>query len=165
MFGRIVPYKFLHLLVFQQLDIFYSMADNKPVLTDHNRKHHVFMLCNPVCLDEIIISLLVIFRIYLDPAGIPCPHAVGVLAVDIQRTGQRPVHKRKRDRQPVGRRHIEHFPHQGQSCGRSCRHRPCPRRLRADCRAHRTVLAFYRNKFRIHLSVCYVRSYKLRQLR
>ena len=70
-------------LVIPQGNVFYGMTGDKPVLTDHNRQMHIPVLRNAVCLQEIVICLLIVLCIDLNPAGIPCPHAIGMLRIDI----------------------------------------------------------------------------------
>ena len=65
---------------------------------------------------EIIVGLLIIFRINLEPARISGAHAVRMVTVDIDRTGQRPVYQCQHQRHPVGRRQQQLLPHQRQTC-------------------------------------------------
>ena len=42
---------------------------------------------DPECLDHVVISFLITLCIDLQPAGIPCTHTVGVITVDVDRSG------------------------------------------------------------------------------
>ena len=163
MFRFICPYKFLYIFGFHQSNIFHCMACNKSILADHDWKHNIFVLRNTVCLNKVIIGFLIVFCINLNPSGISCSHTVGMLAVDIQRTGQRTVDYCHAKRQTIGSGHIKHFPHQSKSARGSC----CQstRSRCTDRGTHGTVFTFYRNKFRINLAIGDKIGYKLWKFR
>ena len=141
------------------------MARDKAVLADHHRQVHPGILRDRESLNVVVIGLLIVLRIDLDPAGVPCAHSVGVVTVDINRAGQCAVDQREHDGQSVGRRKEQFLPHQRKPRGRSRCHRPRARRLSTDRRGHRRVLALHRNEFRVDLSVCNISGHHLRDLR
>ena len=141
------------------------MAGDEAVLADHHRKMHPRILRDRIRLNIVVISLLVVFRIDLDPPGVARAHAVGMITVDIDRSGQRPVHERQHNGQAVTGRKKEFFPHQSQPGGAGRCHGPCSRRLSTDGCRHCGMFAFHRNKLGVDLSVGNEIRYHLRNLR
>ncbi len=152
-------------VVFHQEDVLHPMAGDKAVLADHHRKHHVLVLRNRVGLKEIVIGFLVGLRIDLNPPAVPGSHAVGMIRVDVDGAGQGPVHQRQHHRQPVGSRHVQLLPHQGQAAGGSGRKRPCPRCGSPHGGAHGTVLALHWDELRVDFPVGDIVCHILRNLR
>ena len=153
------------MLIFKQLNIFHRVARDKSVLADHDRQMDSGVLCDRERLDIIVIGFLVVFRVDLDPSRISRSHAVGMVAVDIDRARQSSVDKRQNDGKTVGCRKEQLLPHERKSRGRGRCHSSRAGCFRADRRRHGRVFALYRNKFCIDLSVCDKRRYHLRDLR
>ena len=63
------------------------MTGDKTILTDHDRQMYSGVFRNWIRLNKIVIRFLIIFCIYLDPAGISCAHSIGVITVDVDRAG------------------------------------------------------------------------------
>ena len=122
------------------------------------------MLGNAVCLNKIIIYLLIVFCINLDPSGIACSHTIGMITVDVNRTGQSSVYQCQSDWHTVGSCQQQFLPHQGQTSGRSCGQCPCACCLRSDAGTHCRMFTLDRNKLCINFAVCNVCGYHLRNL-
>ena len=58
------------------------------ILADHDRQMYSLILRDRICLNEVIIRFLIILCIDLDPTGISCAHSIGVVTVDIDRSGK-----------------------------------------------------------------------------
>ena len=78
------------------------MACDEAILADHHGQVNSRIFRNRICLNIVVVNLLVVFRVDLNPAGISRAHAVGMIAVDVDRTGKRAVHQGQNDGQPVG---------------------------------------------------------------
>ena len=101
MFRFIFSDEVFYHVIFQQFDIFHGMAGDKSILTNHNGEHNILVFCNAVSLYHIIIGFLIIFCKKLNPSGIAGAHGVGVVAVDVDRTGKSPVDQGQTDGQAI----------------------------------------------------------------
>ena len=68
--------KSLHVLVFEIFQPLYRVAYDETIHTDYCRKSYVHMLCNPECLDGIVVCLLAILRPKLYPSRVSRTHCV-----------------------------------------------------------------------------------------
>ena len=86
MIRLILTDKILYLIILDQQNILNTVAGDEPILTDHDGQMYPLVLRDRKCLYVIVVHLLIGLRIDLDPAGIPCTHAVRVIRIDIDRT-------------------------------------------------------------------------------
>ena len=84
-------------------------------LADHDRKSAV--LCDRHSLDVIVVDFLIVFCVDLDPPAVAAAHGIRMVVVDVDRSGQGPVHDSHDDGQPAGGCYIQEFPHIGQTRG------------------------------------------------
>ncbi len=129
------------------------MTGDEAVGHGHDRQHHIRMLGDANRLNEIVVTLLGVFAIELNPAGIARTHGIGVITVDVQRSGYGAVHYRHDDGRTGTGRHIEHLVHKQKALRRGCRHGARTCRGGSDGCAHSRVLAFDKHHFRIYQAV------------
>ena len=130
-----------------------GVADDEPVHVDRDRQPHVLVLGDAVGHDRVVVGLLGVLGKELDPAAVAHAHAVGVVAVDVEGRGQRPVHQRHQDRQAVARGDMQHLPHEGKALGAGGGRHAAARGRCADAGAHGAVLALHEDRLGIHLAV------------
>ena len=106
MFRLIFAHEVFHHVIFQKFDVFHGVAGDETVLADHDRKHHVFVFGDAVCLNHVVVGFLIVLGKNLNPSGVSRAHGVGMIAVDVDRAGEGAVYKGQTDREPVGGSHI-----------------------------------------------------------
>ena len=127
-------------VVREELHRLCRVSDRETVLADEHRQQHIGMLCDPRCQHGQVVSLLGVLGEQLHDAGIADQHRVRVVAVDVDRSGERAVADCHHDRCAHRGGDVDDLGHQCESLRRRRRHRPGARESGADRRAHRRML-------------------------
>ena len=129
-----------HVVVREELDRLGRVGDREAVEADEHRQQDVGVLGDPRRDDHQVVRLLRVLGEELDDAGVADQHRVGVVAVDVDRAGERAVAERHHDRRAHRRGDVDDLGHQREPLRRGRRHRAGARERRADRGAHRRVL-------------------------
>ena len=100
-----------------------------------------------------VVGLLRVLGEELDHAGVADQHRVGVVAVDVDRPGERAVADRHHDRRAHRRGDVDDLRHQREPLRRGRGHRARAGERRADRRAHRRVLGLDVDELAVRASV------------
>ena len=124
----------------EQLDRLGGVRDREAVLADEHRQEHVGVLGEPRREHHQVVRLLRVLGEELDDARVADQHRVGVVAVDVDRAGERAVAERHHDRRAHRGGDVDDLGHQREALRRGRRHRPRAGERGADRGAHRRVL-------------------------
>jgi len=130
-----------------------GVGDDEPIQAVHDRKADVHVLSDPEGHDGVVVGLLDVLGEKLYPAAVPRAHGVGVIAMDVDGSGQGPVGHGHDHRKAHGSSDVKHLPHECQAgrCGGG--HCSRARGAGADADAHGAVLRFRAHVLGIDLSV------------
>ena len=124
----------------KQCDRLGRVRDREAVLADEHRQQHVRVLGEPRRDHGQVVCLLRVLGEELDDAGVADQHRVGVVAVDVDRPGERAVAERHDDRRPHRGGDVDDLGHQGEPLRRRRGHRARACEGGADRGAHGRVL-------------------------
>ena len=113
-----------HLLVLEQQHGLGGVGDREAVDADDHGQEHVRVLGQTRRKDGQVVGLLRALGEELDRAGVADQHRVGVVAVDVDRAGQRAVAERHHDRRAHRGGDVDDLGHQREALGRGRGHRP-----------------------------------------
>ena len=137
----------------KQRDRLGGVRDREAVQADEHRQQDARILGDPRRHHHEVVRLLGVLGEELDDAGIPNEHRVRVVAVDVDRPGERAVAERHHDRRAHRGGDVDDLGHEGEPLGRGRGHRPSSRERGADCGAHGGVLRLDVDDLRARLSV------------
>ena len=109
-------------LVVEQVDAIDRVRGDEAVEARHGRQQHVGVLGDLESDDRVVVGLLRRLGEQHDPAGIAGAHGVAVVAVDVDRRGQRAVRVGHDDGQAHAGGDVELLPHERETLARRRRH-------------------------------------------
>ncbi len=150
-FGLIFANKIFDQRQIYNFQIFDAVRCRETVHNHHGRNARFF--CQFQSDKSIVIYFLRIFRKYLDPAQIAHCHHIFMVSVNVYRRRNCPRAHEHQNRKPHSRSNRQNLAHQHNSLrARSC-YGSNPGRLRAYRRAHRAMLRFHFDHFRVRFAI------------